>query len=106
MCAASGEDFRLFLHDLEAGEKLVLILSGDVEPAFEHVHIQGFTEAPGAWQEEALGAEEDIADEQGFIDIPSSRLAEVREFTGAELRDMGVFGFHDSRCAGMVEKSS
>ena len=106
MCAASGEDFRLFLHDFETGEKLVLILAGDVEPAFEHVHIQGFTEAAWPGQEKALGAEEDIADEQGFIDIPSSRLAEVREFARAELRDMGVFGFHASRCAGMVEKSS
>ena len=106
MCAASGEDFRRLLHDLETGEKLVLILAGDIEPAFEHVHIQGFTEAAWPGQEEALRTFEDILDQQRLIDIPSSRLAEVGEFAGAELRDMGVFGFHASRCAGMVEKSS
>jgi hypothetical protein len=45
-----------------------------------------------------LGAEDDIPDEQGLVDVPSIRLAEIGEFAGAKLGDVGVFRFHGEIC--------
>jgi hypothetical protein len=86
--ALAGKDFRCFLQDLEAGEELRLVLGRDVEPALEHVHVESLAEAAWPRHELALRTLKNIADEQGFIDIPSGWLAEVGELGRAELRDM------------------
>jgi hypothetical protein len=73
------------IHQLEAGEKRVLIRFLPIQKNAQGSHVKSFAKAARAWQNDDVGAFDDLGDEEGFVDIIAIALPQGAEVASADL---------------------